>query len=140
MKITRAFTLIELLISMAMISAVLIMIIYVSLSSVKQVARASANIRSMDTIRTVSSRISKDIMESGGISAGSNEHRLIIGDIIYEMRQRKVRRQEGSDIAYITADGEMSGLSFYFGSSKLIRIAIKPNDGGMYYLNVYARN
>ncbi len=95
---------------------------------------------SAQAARFTAGRISSDIMQSSGASAGSGPDKLVIGSITYEFLDNKVRRQEGSDVYYLTTEGEIKGLKFSYPSSKLVRIDITPKYGGDYYLDVYARN
>ena len=140
MKRSKAFTLIELLISVAMISAISMAIFYFALSSIKIVSRSSDFARSTQSIRSVAVRISSDIMQSSGAGAGSGPGKLVIGNITYEFVNSKVRREEGSDVYYLTVEGEIKGLQFSYPSTKLIKIELTPKTGGIYHLSTYARN
>jgi prepilin-type N-terminal cleavage/methylation domain-containing protein len=140
MKSSKAFTLIELLIATALISAISVSIFYFAFSSIRLMFRAIDLSGSGQAVRFTAGRISSDIMQSGGPGAGSGPDKLIIGDITYEFRENKVRREEGSDVYYLTTEGEIKGLKFSYPPSKLIRVEVTPKYGGAYYLNVYARN
>ena len=140
MKRAKAFTLIELLIATAMISAISIAIFYFALSSIRLISRSSDFAKSMQSVRFIAGRISSDIMQSGGADTGSGQSRLILGDISYEFLNNKVRREERSDVSYLTIEGEIKGLKFSYPATKLIQIEIIPKTGGKYYLSVYARN
>ena len=140
MKRSKAFTLIELLIATAMISVICITLFYFALSTTRLISRSTDYVKSMQSIRFIAGRISLDIMQSGGAGIGSNPGKLIIGGISYEFREGKVRREEGSDVYYLTIEGEIKGLMFSYPSSKLIGVEITPRTGKAYYYNVYARN
>ncbi|MFH1709560.1 MAG: prepilin-type N-terminal cleavage/methylation domain-containing protein [bacterium] len=140
MKNPKGFTLVELLIAMALISAVSITLFYFALSSVRLISRAAALSRSDQTARFVAGRISYDIAQSGGALPGSGPAKLVLGGIYYEYRDNKVRREEGSDVYYLTTEGEIKGLKFSYPLTKLIKVEITPKLGGVYYFNVYARN
>jgi len=140
MKNSRAFTLIELLIVTAMISVISIALFYFALSTTRLISRSSDFAKSMQSLRFVTARISSDITQSAGASASSSQSQLILGNISYEFLNDKVRREEGSDVTYLTIEGEIRGLKFSYLSSKLIGVEIIPKMGGTYYLNVYARN
>jgi prepilin-type N-terminal cleavage/methylation domain-containing protein len=137
---SKGFTLIELLIATAMISAISVSIFYFAFSSIRLMFRAIDLSNSDQAVRFVSGRISSDVMQSSGPGAGSGPDKLIIGNITYEFRDNKVRREERSDVYYLTTEGEIKGLKFSYPSSKLIKVEITPKYGGAYYLNVYARN
>ena len=140
MKRSKAFTLIELLVATAMISVICTTLFYFMLSTTMLIARASDLARSMQSVRFIAGRISSDIMQSGGAGTGSSSGKLMIGDISYEFREGKIRREEGSEIYYLTIEGEIKGLKFSYPSLKLIGVEITPKTGKAYYYNVYARN
>ena len=140
MKRSKAFTLIELLIATAMISVISITLFYFALSTTRLIARTSDLAKSMQSVRFIAGRISSDIMQSGGAGTGSSSGKLMIGDISYEFREGKIRREEGSEIYYLTIEGEIKGLKFSYPSLKLIGVEITPKTGKAYYYNVYARN
>ena len=140
MKRSEAFTLIELLITTAMISAISISIFYFAFSSIKVIFRATDQSKALQAVRFVAARISSDIMQSSGAGVGSDTDKLVIGNITYEFRESKVRREEGSDVYYMTTEGEIKGLKFSYPSSKLIKVEITPKTGGAYYINAYARD
>ena len=140
MKSSKAFTLIEMLIAAAMISVICTTLFYFALSTTRLISRSSDIVKSMQSIRFIAGRISSDIMQSGGAGIGSSPSKLIIGNISYEFREGKVRREEGSEVYYLTIEGEIKGLKFSYTSSKLIGVEITPRTGKAYYYNVYARN
>lgn len=137
---TRAFTLIELLVAISLISAITVAMFYFSLSSIKLVNRALADAKSLQVTRFIMARISSDYASGSGAGSGSGPLRLVIGNISYEFRDNKLRRQEGSDSYYMTVEGEIKGLRFYYPSQKMVRIEIIPNTGGAFSESVYARN
>ena len=139
MKRSKAFTLIELLVATAMISVICTTLFYFMLSTTKLIARTSDLAKSMQSVRFIAGRISSDIMQSGGAGTGSSLSKLMIGDISYEFREGKVRREEGSDVYNLTIEGEIKGLKFSYPSSKLIGVEITPKTGKAYYYDVYAR-
>jgi len=140
MKSSKAFTLIEMLIAAAMISVICTTLFYFALSTTRLISRSSDLAKSMQSIRFIAGRISSDIMQSGGAGTGSNPSKLVIGSISYEFREGKIRREEGSEVYYLTIEGEIKGLKFSYPSSKLIGIEITPRTGKAYYYDVYARN
>jgi len=137
---SKAFTLIELLVAMAMVSVIIAAIFYFALSSTRLVLRAIDFSKSNQTARFVAGRISSDMIQSGGAGIGSDPGKLMLGNISYQFLNNKVRREEGSDVYYLTIEGEIKGLKFSYPSSKLVKVEITPKYGGAYYLNVYARN
>lgn len=140
MKKSKAFTLIELLIAASMISIISITLFYFTLSSIRLISRSEDLAKSMQSVRFIAGRISSDIAQSSGAGTGSGQSRLNLGGISYEFRDGKVRREEGSDIYYLTTEGEIKGLKFSYPSSKLIKLEVIPKTGGSYYFNLYARN
>lgn len=140
MKKAKAFTLVELLISMSLISIVTVSIFYFSLSSLKLLGRLNDIASSSQVTRSIFSRISSDIIQSSGAVAGSTSSLLILGGISYEFRDNKVRRQDGSDVYYMTTEGEIRQLKFYYSSNKLINVEITGKNGAKYAINVYSRN
>jgi len=139
-KRSKAFTLIELLIATAMISVISFALFYFMLSATRLIAGSTDFAKSMQSVRFIAGRISTDIMQSGGTGIDSSSSKLIIGNISYEFRDGKVRREEGSEVYYLTIEGEIKGLKFSYPSSKLIGVEITPRTGKAYYYNVYARN
>jgi len=137
---TKAFTLIELLVAIALTSVISITLFYFSLSSIKLIGRAADTAGSMQVARSVIARISSDVIGSCGADTGSGHLELILGNITYEFRENKVRRQEGSDIYYMTTEGEIKDLRFSYPSSKMVKIEMTPEIGGKYIIDVYARN
>jgi prepilin-type N-terminal cleavage/methylation domain-containing protein len=140
MRGTKAFTLIELLIATSLITVVLMSVLYFSISSVRLIMRSAVNAKSSQVTRFVADRIYRDIIQSTGASAASSSGKLMIGRISYEFRDKKVRREEGNDIYYLTTEGEISGLKFSYPTPKLVRIEITPKIGDVLYINAYARN
>lgn len=140
MRKSNGFTLIELLVTTAMISVIFIAIFYFAFSSIRSMSRAIDLSRSQQTVRFVAGRISSDIMQSSGAGTGSAPGKLVLGNINYELMNNKVRREEGSDVYYLTTEGEIKGLKFSYLLTKLIKLEITPKVGGTYYFNVYARN
>lgn len=137
---SKAFTLIELLVATAMASAICVTIFYFAFSSIRSMSRAMDLSGSQQTVRFVAGRISSDIMQSSGAGTGSAPGKLVLGNINYEYMNGKVRREEGSDVYYLTTEGEINALKFSYPSAKLIKLEITPKYGGVYYFNVYARN
>jgi hypothetical protein len=140
MKKSKAFTLIELLIAAVMASMLSITIFYFAFSSIRLMYRAVDTSKSDQTARFIAGRISPDIIQSGGAGEGSNMSRLVLGNISYEFREGKVRREEGSDVYYLTVEGEIRGLRFSYPSAKLVKVEITPKTGGTHFINFYARN
>lgn len=140
MNRSKAFTLVELLISMVLISIVTAAVFYFSLSSLKLSGRINDTAASLQITRSIISRISSDIIQSSGAGAGSTSRLLILGDISYEFRDGKVRRQEGSDVYYMTTEGEIMQLQFYYSSNNLIKIEITGKNGAKYVMDVHSRN
>jgi prepilin-type N-terminal cleavage/methylation domain-containing protein len=140
MKRSGAFTLIELMIATAMISVICSALLYFALSSLRLISRSSDVSSSAQTVRFVAERMSADITRSGGAGAGSGKSRLALGNIIYEYREGKIRREEGTNVYYLTEAGEIKDLKFSYPSLKLINIEVVPKTGGAYSFSSYARN
>jgi prepilin-type N-terminal cleavage/methylation domain-containing protein len=140
MKNSRAFTLIELLIAVAMVSMLTITIFYFAFSSIRLMSRAVDISTSGQAVRFIAGRISSDVMQSGGAVTGSNSVKLMLGSVTYEFVDNKLRREEGSDAYFLTVDGEIRDLKFSYPSSKLVKVEITPKTGGTYFINLYARN
>jgi len=137
---SNGFTLIELLIATAMISAISISLFYFAFSSIRLMFRTIDLSNADQAVRFTADRISSDIRQSSGAGTGSGPYKLVIGSISYSFLDNKVRRQEVSDVYYLTTEGEIKNLRFSYPSSKIIKIDITPKYGGEYYLDVYARN
>lgn len=140
MKKSNAFTLIELLIAVAMVSAVSITVFYFAFSSIRLMSRAVDLSGSGQTARFIASRISSDIMQSGGAITGSNSDKLMLGSVTYEFLAGKLKREEGGDAYFLTVEGEIRDMKFSYPSPKLVRVEITPKTGGTYSVNLYARN
>lgn len=140
MRRSKAFTLVELLVAMMLMSVVCVTLFYFVLSSIKLMNKSANIAASSQAVRFVAGRVSSDIIQSAGPSSGSIASRLVIGGIAYEYRDGKVRVEKGSDVYYLTNEGEIKGLKFSYPSSKLVKIEIIPKIGGVYRLNAYARN
>lgn len=140
MKKAKAFTLTELLISMSLISIVTAAIFYFSLSSLRLLGRINDAAASLQVTRSLFSRISSDIIQNSGAGAGSTSSMLDLGGLYYEFKDGKVRRQEGSDVYYMTTEGEIRQLKFYYPSNKLIKVEITGKNGAKYVIDVHSRN
>jgi prepilin-type N-terminal cleavage/methylation domain-containing protein len=140
MKKSTAFTLIELLIAVAMVSMLSITVFYFAFSSIRLMSRAVDLSGSGQTARFIAGRISSDVMQSGGAITGSNSGKLILGGVTYEFVDNKLKREEGNDAYFMTVDGEISNLKFSYPSSKLVGVEITPKTGGIYFINAFARN
>ena len=137
---SKGFTLIELLVTTAMVSVITIAALLFTFSSVKTFSRTSTILRSDSSVRFVAARIASDIEQSTGAGIGSGQNILVIGNITYQFLSGKVRRAEGSDVYYLTDDGDIMGLKFFYPAAKLIGIEITPKIGKEVSLNVCARN
>ncbi len=131
---------IELLITIAMISVISVAVFYFAFSSVRMITRTSDILRSEQSVRFVFAKISSDIAQSAGAGAGSNSNTLVIGNITYQFVENKVKRTEGSDVYSLTDNGDIKGLNFSYPSSKLISIVITPKIGQTVSMNAFARN
>jgi hypothetical protein len=131
---------IELLINIAMISKITVAVFFFDFSSIKMIKRTSDVLNSEQSVRFVLSKISSDIEQSAGAGTGSNENKLVIGNITYQFMDNKVKREEGSDVYNIIDNGEIKGLMFSYPSSKLIRIQIIQRNGKALNMNAFARN
>lgn len=140
MKRSGAFTLIELMIATAMISVICSALLYFTLSSLRLISRSSDVSSSAQIVRFIAGRMSADITQSDGAVAGSGKSRLALGNIIYEYREGKIRREEGSSVYYLTEVGEIKDLKFSYPSLKLIDVDFIPKTGGAYSFSSYARN
>jgi hypothetical protein len=140
MKRSSAFTLIELLISLAMVVIVTSTLFFYAQISIKAIFKASSSAGALQVTRFVTGKIVKDIYESGGAMNGSSPSKLILPGITYELMDKKIRRTDGGDVSYITSENEILGLKFAYITSKFIRIFITPVSGEEYTINVYARN
>ena len=123
-----------------MILFISIAIFYFAFSSVRIMSRISDNLRSDQSLMSVAEKISLDIEQSAGALPGSDSGKLVIGNITYEFLNNKVRREEGSDVYYLTDDGDIKGLKFFYPSSKLITVDIIKKNGNAVNLNAFARN
>lgn len=139
-RVSKAFTLLEMLVSITVISALCVALFLFMYSAVRQLNRAIEAERSLQLVRFIAGRMSSDISQSGGADAGSNTSELVMGNIRYEMKENKVRRTDGGDVYYLSTEGEVKAMEFHYSSKKLIKIAFTMATGGEYYLSVYARN
>ncbi len=140
MRYSRAFTLIELLISIMLSLVIIGALFYFTIGSAKLMNRTSENSSSSQAVRFVADRIWSDFVQSSGVSSTSTSSKLVIGNITYQFMENKVRREENGSANYLTIENEVNGLSFTYPSAKMVRIEITPKIGEVYYLNAYARN
>jgi len=139
MKRSRAFSLVELLVAVALACTISVSLFYFSNLSVKLISATYANAKHIQIVRYVSSRIFRDIAESNGAATGSSSSVLIINNISYELLDKKVRRKEDAYVSNLTDTGEIISMKFFYPSSKFIGIEIIPKIGEVYYFNAYAR-
>ena len=112
MKRSNGFTMIELLISTAMLMMISTSVFYLMMSYTKQITMSADKTKTIYAVRLITEKMSNDIIQSGGAAAGSGTGKLVIGDVNYELKDGRVRRQEGSEINYLNTEGEINFTAF----------------------------
>lgn len=124
------FTLVELVISLSLISILALPLAGLMYSSVRYEKRAFQNQENL--INTISSLdlISGEIKASKGISSSSNTSKLVLifdsYSVSYDLWVDKVRRTKNSSVAYLNPDGTINKLSFSYPSANSAIITISP--------------
>ena len=140
MSKSKGFTLIELLIALSLSSVIMFALFSFVFSSVKAVNLMSVQNKKDQTIRFVISRIFEDYAQSSGWLIGSTSSRLVLSAVTYDYNNGKVRRQTATDSYYMTTEGELASLRFFYPSQKLIGIQLAGKRGGAVTVEAYARN
>jgi hypothetical protein len=128
------------LIAAALALVIIAAIAHFSVVSVRLMTGATKTTARSQAVRFVVDRISSDIMASSGPTTGSCTAKLVLNNIAWQFRESKVRREEGSDAYYLTKEGEIADMKFFYPSDKLVRVELDQKSGVTYLINVYARN
>ena len=139
---SRGFTLIELLISISLVSLISVYVFYLFFSGIKSYEKISRSTHRGKVVIFVINKLTDDILESRGIGLESDENKLVLkgdeGDIIYEYKNKKVKRQKGITTTYLTIEDDIQVLKFNYDSNK-VRVTLGTNNN-YYMFSVYPRN
>lgn len=127
----KSFTVMELLIWICISGILLIPSFHILssvLSAVKTAGRNSSNFQHAQSAMTA---IKNDIRTADGINPASTDKRLIISSgpdiILYEFASGKIKRSVNSYGQYITPDGTIKDLKFFYPFDKAVQTKICPN-------------
>ena len=139
---TKGFTLIELLISISIVSVILVYILYFLFAGIKLYGKVSIKSQELGSSIFVLDKITADVLGADQIMEGSDPARMVLlkddEEIIYEYKNKKVRRQKGSYARYLTIEDEIRSLNFdYLGSKVKVMLGTATDT---YIFNVNARN
>lgn len=128
MKRRSAFTLIELLIAMALSAAALSVLFVFVLTLLRSEDKLFLRLDSLEGARSSLFRMTLDVRDSKGISPGSSGERLVLsagsGTVSYDLHSGKVRREVNGSSSYLTEEGRVCSLRFSYLNEKLIKIEI----------------
>lgn len=114
----KAFTLVELLVAMSILTVLLGAMFYVFSGQIKFWRRTAAQAERYQVINSVLTRLALDVRAANEILPGSDQAllRLKAGtDIIeYSLSTAKVKRKLNSYSAYLTVEDEIAFLSFAY--------------------------
>lgn len=136
----KGFTLVELLIALALTAVLMFALFSFVFSAIKTVNLISTQDKRDQAIRFVESRIFSDFAQSSGWLTGSTSSKLVLSTATYDFNSGKVRRQSGNDSYYLTTEGELNSLRFFYPSQKLVGIELAGSRGRAFTVEAYARN
>ena len=124
----KGFTLIEVLISMALAMIVLGSAFFATSTFLRTWRSGTASLEALQGGRIVLQRITDEVRNSRKIDPSSNTSKLILNyegyNIAYDLKDGKVRREKGGGSAYLTEEGIVTSLNFSYPSQKLVEIKI----------------
>jgi len=131
MRSNRGFTLVELLVSMA-IFLILMGAVYFSFQlAIKHWKRLADNSRHQQIVCLVMGRMTVDIRQASAVLLISNAEQLSLkvgtDTIEYLLTSRKVGRKVNGRTAYLTDNDEIKALSFAYPSSHSVACSLEGN-------------
>lgn len=139
---SEGFTLVELIVSISVLSVILVCVLSFFFAGISLFERTSNDIKSIEAAVFVADKITDDILQSRGISSQSDSAKLYLlqkdESIIYQYKNDKVHRQEGSSISYLTIENEIKGLKFDYPYGG-VAVNITTTSGN-YIFSAYPRN
>ncbi len=124
----KGFTLIELVISLAIFSLLLVTVFSLFNAEVKIWKKIAAKCERTQIANFVLTRLRHDIRRAGQVLPASNPYLLSLkagpDSIEYSLAGEKVRRKQNGASAYLTFDKEISSLIFSYPSSREVEIEL----------------
>lgn len=139
---SKGFTLVELIVSISVLSVVLVCVLSFFFAGIGLFERTANDIKSIEASVFVADKMTDDILQCRGISSQSDNEKLYLlqkdESIIYQHKNDKVHRQEGSSISYLTVENEVKGLKFDYPPGG-VAVNITTTSGN-YIFSPYPRN
>ncbi|MCX5726029.1 MAG: prepilin-type N-terminal cleavage/methylation domain-containing protein [Candidatus Saganbacteria bacterium] len=124
----KGFTLIEVLISMALTMIVLGSAFFATSTFLRTWRSGTASLEALQGGRIVLQRITDEVRNSRKIDPSSNPSQLISNfdgyNIAYDLKDGKIRREKGGGSSYLTEEGIVTSLNFSYPSQKLVEVKI----------------
>ena len=124
----KGFTLIELIISMALAFIVFGSAFFATSTFLRTWRSGTASLEALQSGRIVLQRITDEVRNSRKIDPSSNTSQLILNydgyNITYDLKDGKIRREKGGGSSYLTEESIVTLLNFSYPSQKLVEIKI----------------
>ena len=124
----KAFTLVELIVSLTIFSLLLGIMFYAFGVELRFWEKIVANSEKQQITNMVITRMSRDVRSAAKILSGSNSNKLLLkignDSLEYSLKNNKVRRKKNNYSAYLTVAGDIEQLSFSYPKAKLVEIKI----------------
>ena len=138
----QGFSLVEMVIALSLAVIILGAAFYLLSINLKTWNRNSKRIENLQIVSLVFERIGYDIRSAKKIISVSGETLIIELDsqnVLYDFKNKKIRRKKGETSAYLTDKGDLLGLSFRKIKEGLVEIGIKT-ESKEFKTEVYCRN
>lgn len=131
LPVRQGFTIIELLIAMLISALVLNSAFLFALSTAGAQKRAAVLSNTFQETAASLELMAQEIRASSAISPSSTDIKLVLisgPDLIaYEFQAGKIKRTKNASGQYITSDGSLDSLRFYYPPAGTVSIEIKPS-------------
>jgi prepilin-type N-terminal cleavage/methylation domain-containing protein len=128
----RGFTLVELIIALAIFSTLSLGIFFAFGTSLRTYNKILNSCATQQIRGMALSRITKDIRSASDVLTGSDQDLLrlkIESDIIeYSLANKKIKRKINNYSSYLTVEGEIRGLTFSYPTKEKIKIILDGHE------------
>jgi len=140
----RAFTLIEVLIASSIAALIALVVAFSFGSALRAFTAQERAIDRVESARVSFIRIIYDVRRSSGILPDSNCSRLSLSldgrTVSFDLANGKVRRRVDGSSSYLTEEGRISDLQFFYPLPNLAGIQLMTADGRVFTSEAYVRN
>ena len=137
--IRRGFTLVETIVALVIFTLMMGGIFHILDIELVLWDRLVSSAENQQTANIILSRIVRDIRSPDEVSPASGSKELVLktadGTVEYALLNNKVRRKQGAYSSYLTAEGALQRLSFFYPSAKIVEIRIENLVAGVYLRN-----